>query len=44
MKALKLLASLALAATAFGQMRDNQDKQLACNSGGSGTTTGSGTR
>ena len=30
MKALKVLASLALAATAFGQMRDNQDKQMTC--------------
>jgi hypothetical protein len=33
MKALKVFASLALAATAFCQMRDNQDKQLICDSG-----------
>jgi DUF4097 and DUF4098 domain-containing protein YvlB len=37
MKALRILASLALAATAFGQMRDNQDKQMTCDSGGSGS-------
>jgi hypothetical protein len=37
MKALKVLASLALAATSFGQMRDNQDKQMTCDSGGSGS-------
>jgi DUF4097 and DUF4098 domain-containing protein YvlB len=37
MKALKVLASLALAATAFGQMRDNQDKQMTCDSSGSGS-------
>src|SRR5436305_1503569 len=36
MKALKVLASLALAATAFGQMRDNQNKEMACDNGGSG--------
>ena len=37
MKALKVLASLALAATAFGQMRDNQDKQMTCDSSGYGS-------
>jgi DUF4097 and DUF4098 domain-containing protein YvlB len=37
MKALRVLASLALAATAFGQMRDNQDKQLACDSSSYGS-------
>jgi DUF4097 and DUF4098 domain-containing protein YvlB len=37
MKALKVLASLALAATAFGQMRDNQDKQMMCDSSSSGS-------
>jgi len=36
MKALKVLASLALAATAFGQMRDKQDKQMTCDNGGYG--------
>ena len=40
MKALTVLATLALAATPFsqmyGQMRDNQDKQMTCDSGGSG--------
>lgn len=35
MKTFKVLAGLALAATAFGQMRDNQDKQLTCDQGGS---------
>jgi DUF4097 and DUF4098 domain-containing protein YvlB len=34
MKALKPLLSLALAATTFGQMRDNQDKQLTCDKSG----------
>jgi DUF4097 and DUF4098 domain-containing protein YvlB len=37
MKALKVLAGLALAATAFGQMRDNQDKEMTCDKGGSGS-------
>ena len=37
MKALKVLASLALAATSFGQMRDNQDKQMTCGSSGYGS-------
>jgi DUF4097 and DUF4098 domain-containing protein YvlB len=37
MKALKVLASLAFAATAFGQMRDNQDKQMTCDSSGYGS-------
>jgi DUF4097 and DUF4098 domain-containing protein YvlB len=36
MKALKVLASLALAATAFGQMRDNQEKEMTCDNSGSG--------
>lgn len=36
MKALSILASLALAATAFGQMRDNQAKEMTCDGGGSG--------
>jgi hypothetical protein len=36
MNALKLFATLALAATAFGQMRDNQDKQLNCDNSGRG--------
>jgi hypothetical protein len=36
-KTLKVLASLALAATAFGQMRDNQDKAMTCEQGGSGS-------
>jgi hypothetical protein len=35
MKALKVLASLALAATAFGQMRDNQKKEMTCDNTGS---------
>ncbi|HTA41825.1 MAG TPA: DUF4097 family beta strand repeat-containing protein [Bryobacteraceae bacterium] len=34
MKTFKVLASLALAATAFGQMRDNQDKQMTCDKSG----------
>jgi DUF4097 and DUF4098 domain-containing protein YvlB len=37
MKALKVFATLALAATAFGQMRDNQDKQLTCDANGYGS-------
>jgi hypothetical protein len=37
MKVLKVLASLALAATAFGQMRDNQDKEMTCDKSGSGS-------
>jgi DUF4097 and DUF4098 domain-containing protein YvlB len=37
MKALKVLASLALAAAAFGQMRDNQDKEMTCDKSGSGS-------
>jgi len=37
MKALKVFASLALAATACGQMRDNQDKQLKCDTSGYGS-------
>jgi hypothetical protein len=36
MKALKVLASLALATAAFGQMRDNQDKEMTCDKSGSG--------
>jgi hypothetical protein len=36
MTALKVLTGLALAATAFGQMRDNQDKQMTCDSGSNG--------
>jgi DUF4097 and DUF4098 domain-containing protein YvlB len=35
MKALKVLASLALATAAFGQMRDNQAKEMTCDNGGS---------
>jgi len=35
MKALRILAGLALAAGLFGQMQDNQAKQLACEYGGS---------
>ena len=34
MKALRVVASLALAVAAFGQMRDNQDKQMTCQNGG----------
>lgn len=34
MKALRMMAGLALAAAAFGQMQDNQVKQLACENGG----------
>ena len=37
MNALKVLASLALAATAVGQMRDNQDKQMTCDSSSHGS-------
>ena len=37
MKALKVLASLALATAAFGQMRDNQDKEMTCDKSGSGS-------
>jgi DUF4097 and DUF4098 domain-containing protein YvlB len=37
MKALKVFVSLALAATVLGQMRDNQDKQLTCDSSGNGS-------
>jgi hypothetical protein len=37
MKALKVFASLAFAATAFGQVRDNQDKQLTCDTSGYGS-------
>jgi DUF4097 and DUF4098 domain-containing protein YvlB len=37
MKTLTVLASLALAATAFGQMKDNQDKQLTCDNSGNGS-------
>jgi DUF4097 and DUF4098 domain-containing protein YvlB len=36
MKTLKVLASLVLAATAFGQMRDNQNKEMTCDKSGSG--------
>ena len=36
MKTLKVLASLALATAAFGQMRDNQDKEMTCDKNGSG--------
>jgi DUF4097 and DUF4098 domain-containing protein YvlB len=36
MKTVKVLASLALATTAFGQMRDNQNKEMTCDNGGSG--------
>src|SRR6516225_9295073 len=36
MNALKLFVSLTLAATAFGQMQDNQDKQLSCDNGSYG--------
>ncbi|HWF07204.1 MAG TPA: DUF4097 family beta strand repeat-containing protein [Bryobacteraceae bacterium] len=39
MKALKVLASLALATTAFGQMRDNQTKEMTCDNSGSGNRT-----
>jgi DUF4097 and DUF4098 domain-containing protein YvlB len=34
MKALRIVTSLALAATAFGQMRDNQEKQMTCQNNG----------
>jgi DUF4097 and DUF4098 domain-containing protein YvlB len=34
MTALRIMAGLALAAAAFGQMRDNQEKQLSCESRG----------
>src|ERR1700679_2043829 len=37
MKALRVLASLALATAAFGQMRDNQDKEMTCDKSGSGS-------
>jgi hypothetical protein len=37
MKALKVLASLALATAAFGQMRDNQAKEMTCENSGSGS-------
>ena len=36
MKTLRILTSLVCAAAAFGQMRDNQDKQMTCNQNGSG--------
>jgi hypothetical protein len=36
MKALKIMASLALAAAAFSQMQDNQTKQMTCEKGGHG--------
>jgi DUF4097 and DUF4098 domain-containing protein YvlB len=36
MKTLKVLASLALAASAFGQMRDNQTKEMTCDKSDSG--------
>jgi DUF4097 and DUF4098 domain-containing protein YvlB len=37
MKALKVLASLALATAAFGQMRDNQNKEMTCDKSSSGS-------
>jgi hypothetical protein len=37
MKALKVLATLALAATAFGQMKDNRDKEMTCDKNSSGS-------
>src|ERR1700722_9381247 len=37
MKVLKVLASLALATAAFGQMRDNQTKEMTCDTRGSGS-------
>lgn len=36
MKTLKVMASLALAGAALGQMRDNQDKQMSCDTSRSG--------
>jgi DUF4097 and DUF4098 domain-containing protein YvlB len=36
MKTIQLLTSLALAGAAFGQMRDNQTKEMTCNNNGSG--------
>jgi DUF4097 and DUF4098 domain-containing protein YvlB len=36
MKAFKVLATLALATAAFGQMRDNQTKEMTCDKTGSG--------
>jgi DUF4097 and DUF4098 domain-containing protein YvlB len=38
MKVLTVLASLALASTSFGQMRDNQDKQMTCDNSGHGSS------
>jgi len=40
MKTLRVVASLALAAAAFGQMQDNQEKQMTCRNNGSNDRPG----